>query len=222
MVIMPRHILVFGGTSPAGIAFCLAALRDNHTLTLYVRNPAKLPVEISSNVQTVVGSLTDASKIEEAVSCGAKTVVSFLGPVLSDAKKGNTPIADGYRVIIPLLRRYKYERTLNVSTASYKAPQDRFSILYMLMIWAVYLFVRPAYTEINTMTPLITDLPTDEIKWTVFRVPGLGDKEAKPVKAGYVGEGIGIFIERKGIAEWILKEMEEEKWVGKCPALSNA
>lgn len=219
---MPRHILVFGGTSPTGIDFCLAALRDGHTLTLYVRNASKLPSEISSNVNIVAGNLTDASKVEEAVACGAKTVVSFIGPVLADAKKGHTPIADGYRVIIPLLRKYKYERTLNISTASYKAPQDRFSLLYSLMIWPVYLFVHPAYAEINAMTPLITELPTDEIKWTVFRVPVLRDKDAKPVKAAFVGEGVGMFLERKGIAEWVLKEMEEEKWVGKCPALSNA
>ncbi|OAL52537.1 NAD(P)-binding protein [Pyrenochaeta sp. DS3sAY3a] len=219
---MPRHILVFGGTSPTGIDFCLAALRDGHTLTLYVRNASKLPTEISSNVNIVVGNLTDASKVEEAASCGAKTVVSFIGPVMGDAKKGHTPISDGYRVIIPLLKKYKYERTLNLSTASYKVPQDRFSFTYALMVWFIYLFVRPAYVEINTTTRLITELRTEDIKWTVFRVPGLGNKDAKPVKAAFVGEGVGIFLERKGIAEWVLKEMEEEKWVGKCPALSNA
>jgi hypothetical protein len=40
---MTKSILVLGGTSPAGIAFCLAALRDGHTLILYVRNASKLP-----------------------------------------------------------------------------------------------------------------------------------------------------------------------------------
>lgn len=75
-------------SGPAGIDFCLAALRDSHTLTLYVRNLAKLPPEIANNVTIVTGQLTDASAVEKAVSGGAKTCVSFLGPVLDKLKKG--------------------------------------------------------------------------------------------------------------------------------------
>lgn len=45
--------------------------------------------------------------------------------------------------------------------------------------------------------------------------------KAREVKAGYVGD-VGMKIKRKALAEWILKEMEEGRWIGKCPALSNA
>jgi hypothetical protein len=89
------------------------------------------------------------------------------------------------------------------------------------MVWSVYLFFSTVYKEINGFTPLIAQLPADELAWTVFRVPVLRDGEAKPVKAGFVGN-VGLSIERKALAEWVLKEMEEGKWVGKCPAVSNA
>jgi hypothetical protein len=217
---MPRHILVLGGTSPAGVAFCFAALGDSHMLTLYVRNASKLPSEISSNANVVVGGLDDPAALERAISA-AKTCISFLGPVLSNLTKCYTPITEGYRTILPLLQKHNYTRALFISTASYRAPQDAFSILYLLMVWSVYLFFSPAYEEINGFTPLITQLPADELAWTVFRVPVLRDGEAKPVKAGFVGE-VGMTIERKAIAEWVLKEMEDGKWLGKCPALSNA
>lgn len=131
------------------------------------------------------------------------------------------PITDGYKVIMPLLQKYAYTRTLFVSTASYRAPQDTFSLIYRLMVWSIYLFFPAAYAEINGMTPLMVELPS-ELQWTVFRVPMLANKEAGPVKAGFVGAGVGWRIERKAMAEWVLKEMEEKKWVGKCPALSNA
>ncbi|KAF2117908.1 hypothetical protein BDV96DRAFT_597771 [Lophiotrema nucula] len=217
---MPRHILVFGGTSPSGVDFCLAALRDGHTLTLYVRNPSKLPSEIANNVTIVTGELTDPTAVGKAVSGGAKTCVSFLGPVASALKKGYTPIADGYRVILPLLKQHNYTRTLFVSTASYHDPADKFSLLFSLMIWMLWLFMHPAYAEINAMTPQLVALPS-EMNWTVFRVPNLRDGEARPVKAGMIGE-TGINLERKGMAEWVLGEMEEGRWVGKCPALANA
>lgn len=88
------------------------------------------------------------------------------------------------------------------------------------MIWFVYLFAYPAYAEINGMTQQMVELPSD-LNWTVFRVPMLMDGNAVPVKAGWVGE-VGMRLERKGLAEWVLKEMEEGKWIGKCPAVANA
>jgi hypothetical protein len=222
---MPRHILVLGSTSPAGQAFCLSALRDSHTLTLYVRTPTKLPVEISSNatVNVIVGTLDDAKALEEATSCGARTCISFLGPVLNvhSMGKGAMPITEGYKLITLMLQKHRYDRVLAVSTASYKAPEDRFSLLYALMVWSVYLLFRSAYNEINGFTPLITSLPVDEVKWTVFRVPMLKNGEAKEVKAGYVGD-VGVRLERKALAEWVLEEMVECRWVGKCPAVANA
>ena len=90
------------------------------------------------------------------------------------------------------------------------------------MVWFIYLFVNSAYKEITTFSPLITSVPVDELKWTLFRVPLLQDGEAKPVKAAYVGEGVKATFQRKGMAIWLLEEMDENKWVGKCPMLSDA
>ena len=132
------------------------------------------------------------------------------------------PITDGYRLILSLLQKYNYRRGLFLSTASYRAPEDSFSLLFRLMVNLIYWFFNVAYQEINGFSSQIAALPVDKIAWTVFRVPNLGNGDAKPTKAGFVGQGPGIFLERKGMAEWILKEMEESKWVGKCPAVSNA
>ncbi|RMZ72433.1 hypothetical protein GMOD_00007417 [Pyrenophora seminiperda CCB06] len=216
---MHRHILVLGGTSPTGIDFCLAALRDGHELTLYARNPSKIPPEIADQANVVVGALTDAAKVETAVASGAKTCVSFLGPV-QGMTKGCTPVTDGYRVILPLLEKHRYERNLFLSTASYHDPADAFSFTFLTLIWMIWLFAHPAYVEINAMNTEFVNLP-DRMKWTVYRVPILRSGEPKPIMAGMIGQ-TGMFLERKGLAEWLLKEMEEDKWVGKCPAVSNA
>ena len=218
----PRHILMFGSTSPAGIAFCLAALRDSHSLTLYVRNVSKLPVEISSNTTIITGELNDATAVEKAVSCGATTCISLLGPVLGSGKRGYKPITNGYELILPLLQKHNYIRAMFVSTASYRAPQDGFSLFFALMVWSVYLLFQAAYDEINGFTPLFAKLPVDDLNWTVFRVPLLMNGEAKPVKAGFIGGNVGLSVDRKALAEWVLREMDEGKWIGRFPAVSNA
>jgi hypothetical protein len=220
----PRHILVFGSTSPLGLDFAHAALRASHTLTLYIRNPSKLPGSITSSplVTTVIGTLFDASALETAVYCGATTCISFLGPVLGNCRRGDMPLTKGYELIVPLLCKYEYKRVMITSTASYAVPQDRFSVLCWLMVWSVYLLFRGAYDEINGFTPLVTRLSDNEgVKWTVFRVPALTSGDARLVHAAYVSD-VGVRVERKGVAKWVLKEMDEEKWIGKCPALANA
>ncbi len=68
----------------SGIDFCNLALSSphNHTLTLYVRNPTKVPEAISNNVNVAVikGTLEDEAMLKIAASCGAKIFVSFAGP----------------------------------------------------------------------------------------------------------------------------------------------
>lgn len=60
------------------------------------------------------------------------------------------------------------------------------------------------------------------LSFSPSRVPILTNGEAKAVRAGYIGSpGDGMLLSRKSNAIWILQELEERKWVGKCPALSN-
>jgi len=64
----------------------------------------------------------------------------------------------------------------------------------------------------------------DELEWTAFRVPHLNDGPADlPVYAGLLGpEWKGTFeLSRGSQARWILKEIEEGKWVRGAPTISN-
>ena len=61
------------------------------------------------------------------------------------------------------------------------------------------------------------------VEYTVFRVPGLTNKPAGAVRAGYIGtKGDGLMLSRNSQAVWVLQEVKERKWIGKCPAISDA
>ena len=77
-----HHILLLGGTGLCGTLFTQAALQAGHTLTLYVRNPSKLPASLSSNAKLSIiqGELGDREGLEKAAACGADTFISFAGP----------------------------------------------------------------------------------------------------------------------------------------------
>lgn len=93
----------------------------------------------------------------------------------------------------------------------------------------MYWFFGDAWEEVNGIGKVVTRLREEEeeeegrLEWTVFRVPGLTKAAAGPVRAGFIGEkGDGLLLSRKSLAVWVLQEVEERKWVGRCPALSDA
>lgn len=54
-------------------------------------------------------------------------------------------------------------------------------------------------------------------------MPNLRSGSARPTKAVMIGHGDdSLSLERKALAEWVLKEVEEENWVGRAPLLLNA
>jgi hypothetical protein len=54
------------------------------------------------------------------------------------------------------------------------------------------------------------------------RVPFLTNGAAKPAVATIIGSGQdGLLLSRKSLAVWLLKELEEGKWIGKAPAVSS-
>lgn len=64
--------------------------------------------------------------------------------------------------------------------------------------------------------------PSEQLNWTLFRVPFLTNGKAGPVKASWAGRGEdGMFLSRKSLARWVLGEIEEKKWVGDAPLISN-
>lgn len=84
MFFRPKVDILIEG--PSGISFCKAALRQNHTLTIYARNPSKVPTEVSEHAQVTVlkGTFDDNDGLEQAAKCGADTFVSFAGPVANN------------------------------------------------------------------------------------------------------------------------------------------
>ena len=79
-----HHIFLLGGTGLCGLIFTRAALETGHSLTLYIRNPLKLPTEVAENknVNVIQGELSDEEGLKRAAGCGADVFVCLAGPTL--------------------------------------------------------------------------------------------------------------------------------------------
>ncbi|KXS99545.1 hypothetical protein AC578_4275 [Pseudocercospora eumusae] len=209
---MPRHIILLGATGPSGLAFAETALASGHQLTIYARNTSKLPSSIQSHakVKTIKGEFSDSDKVKEALSSSATILVSFLGPSIPLKDKG-TPV-----------RNFYSKPSSHLSSIS-KSPgmQRSKGPLWLCCVSLIRIFFKAAWDEVRGIGAATSSLDVKEIPWTVFGVPLLTNGEAKATKARFVGKGAGLVLGRKSLAVWLLQEIEEGKWIGLCPAISE-
>src|ERR1700737_2074295 len=152
------HLAIFGGTGPSGLCAIEEALSRNHTVTIFARNPSKLPSNIapSKSVSIVEGSLSDREAVVRTIH-GADAVLSTLGPSLSvgtavdGLKNCGTPIADGYKIILDVMNEEGVKRLIALGTISMHAEQDGDSIVTKAMVAAVWTFLHAAWNDVVTI-----------------------------------------------------------------------
>lgn len=204
---------------PSGQDFVRAALAQNYRITIYARNASKLDQDLADKVDVIAGQLDDREGLEKAAKCGATVFVSFAGPA-----KGNqgTPVTDGLKQLYPLLLENGFKRVLVLSTPSYTVPEDKGGLKWKGVVMLIKLIGGSAYEEITSFSALTASQPVDRLKWTIFRVPFLTNGAVADVTAGYTGDGNdSLTLSRKSMAKWVVQEIQDEKWVGKAPFLSN-
>jgi putative NADH-flavin reductase len=106
------NILVFGATGATGQHLVKQALGQGHTVTAFVRNPAKLPTN-ETRLRVVIGDTTlDMPKVAEAVR-GQDVVISALGR--RNSFKSDHLIERSMRAIVPSMERAGVRRLILVS-----------------------------------------------------------------------------------------------------------
>lgn len=89
----------------------------------------------------------------------------------------------------------------------------------------IKLISRSAFQEFSGMGEFVESWPVEgenALNWTLFRVPFLLSGEAKCVVASFQGSGLdGLTLNRKSMAQWLLKEIPKMDWVARAPLLSH-
>jgi len=219
------HVVVLGGTGPSGQCIIEEALSQNLKVTVYARTPSKLPPNITSSpsVTIVQGSLNDKEAIRTAIH-GADAVFSALGPSLSVNTAINglvhpgTPIAEGYKVILEVMKEEGVKRLIALGTVSIPAEEDGRSIVKWGMVTAVWAFLHSAWKDVVAFGNAIKN--SEGIDWTIARVGKLTSGAGGKVQAGYIGkDGSGVCVARKDLAKWYLDEFEKGNWIHKMPVI---
>jgi putative NADH-flavin reductase len=208
-------IAIFGATGKTGRELVEQALAARYQVVAYVRNPSKLNTK-HENLTIVQGKLADQAIIERAVSA-ADAVISVLGP--RGGSKGK-PITQGMQNIIEAMKKQGVRRLIISSTLSAKDPNDLPDFKAKALVNLVKLTMHAAYEEIVSVADTVRK---SDLDWTIVRLTTLNNNpKSGKVRVGYLGKGeVGLRISRADLAEFVLKQVQDTKYLRQAPVISN-
>jgi putative NADH-flavin reductase len=212
------NVTVFGATGAIGSLTVNELISRGHTVTAYARNANKVPAPWGESVRVVIGEMSDAGAIEEAVK-GADVVVSALGPSM-DRKATGLPLVEGTRHILEAMKHHNVTRYIGHGTPSILDPQEKPTVQTRLIGFMGRLFLKRAYDELLGMTDLIK---RSGIDWTIIRFTAPKDTPKQGnLRAGFYGmDKIGFPVSRADIAAFTAAQVEDPRFFGRAPAISN-
>ena len=208
-------IAIFGATGETGRQLVEQALTAGHEVAAYVRDQSKLGIN-NEHLTVIEGELTDEQLIESTVT-GANAVISALGP---RGGSKNKPITQGMQNIITAMKEQNVRRLVITSTLSAKDPNDPLNFRAKAMVNLVKVTMRDAYKEIVSTAETVRN---SDLDWTIVRLTMLNNNpKSGKVKVGYVGKGeVGLWISRADLAEFLLRQVQDTKYLRQAPAISN-
>jgi putative NADH-flavin reductase len=213
----PLHVALFGATGKIGHHVVDQLLTAGHTVTAYVRNPAKLTTT-HPNLNVVKGELDDPAGIARAVD-GAEAVISALGPSLRRGARG-TPVTEGTRSIVAAAEAAGVRRFVGLATPSVADPKDQPTLKGKILPVMAKRAMPNAFTELVGMTDAVTSSGLD---WTIARITNPTDRPAKgTIRAGFLGrDKVGSAMTRADIATFLVDQLADDTYLRALPAISN-
>ena len=205
-------LAIFGATGNTGLELVKQALDQGHTVTAFVRDPARLAVE-DERITFAVGDVFDPTSVADAIQ-GQDAVLCALG---AGASLGKTTVrTTGTVNIIRGMQKHNVKRLMVVTAMGIGESWDTLSIVNKLFFATL---LKSARNDHETQETAVKESGLD---WTIVRPSGLTDT---PRTGMYdVGENILATtsrIARADVADLILKELEQNTLIGKAVTITN-
>jgi nucleoside-diphosphate-sugar epimerase len=210
-------VTVFGATGKIGRLVVADLLAGGHTVTAYVRDPAKLG-QRQPELSIVTGELSDDDLVRRAMR-GADAVMSALGPSLKRSAKG-TPVTIGTHNIVAAMEAENIGRFIGLATPSVADERDRPTWKARVLPVVAGLLFPNALAELVGMTTAVTQ---SGLEWTIARITSPNDNPSKgSLRAGYLGrDKVGSAMSRADIAAFLVAQLTDDTLARAAPAISN-
>jgi putative NADH-flavin reductase len=210
------RIVVFGASGRTGLLLVKQALAKGYLVTALVRDPAKLPIK-NDCLELVQGSVIDANSVQQVIA-GSQAVVSVIGPAKgSPANLLSVAVTN----IIDAMHKEGVRRLISLTGAGVPDPLDRPKLVDQVFRLLLKLPIAGTKAMYQDSIGSVEVIKASNLDWTVVRVPRLTQEPPKgEYQVGYVSKQSGLTIGRADVAEFILKQLTDDKYLQKLPVVS--
>jgi uncharacterized protein YbjT (DUF2867 family) len=206
-------ILIFGATGGTGRELLAQALDAGHEVTAFVRDPARLAGVQHANLSAVSGDVLDAADVGSAVS--GHDAVCF---VVGAGREPSNVREQGTRNVVGAMQTSGVRRLVCLSSMGVGDSKANLPWFTKKIIVGVYL--RHAFADHERQEAVVRDSGLD---WTLVRPPHLKDGP----RTGEYQHGFPVtyrdikgWITRSDVADFMLKQLDDDRYVKASPGLS--
>ena len=207
-------VLVFVASGATGYNLVSQALEKGHHVRAFVRDPSKLTIE-NKNLSIFQGDVSNYQQVEDAVK-DQEVVISALGA--ATPFKRNFMLIKGIENIVGAMTKLHVERLVYQSFLGVKENRKE---LGFLLDRIVSLVLKSSIQDHEVKEDIIT---SSNLQWTIVRCPTLTNG---PFTGKYIhGERIQSTsilpsLSRADVADFMLKELQEKKYIQKKPRIMS-
>lgn len=205
-------IVVFGASGRTGLEITRQALEADQEVTAFLRDPQRISLSYN-NLRIVTGDAFDPVSVAAAIE-GQDAVICALG---SGNQLGRTTVrASGTAHIIEGMNKHGVKRLIAVTAMGVGESWSTLSPINRLFFATVLKSAREDHEAQEKA------IQASGLDWTIIRPSGLVDTP----RTGRYDYGENILantsrIARADVADLILKELDENKLIGKAVTITN-
>ena len=207
-----NKIAILGANGKAGKILVNEALEKGYQVKILTRNSTNTE-KINENIETIIGDARNFSTIQDLLQ-GCSAVINAVGQPKNESYIFSTVT----KHIIEAMKESKIKRYILISGGSLNVTGDQKGMVNKIGATLFKLFLpkmmQDKYKELQT-------IQGSDVDWTIVRLPFV--MEGKGI--GKIKESLvdmpGMKIQNSDIAPFVIKEINSERYVGKCPFISN-
>jgi putative NADH-flavin reductase len=207
-------IAVIGGTGKSGIYLVKELINQGFHLKMLVRNPDKLQIK-SQFAEIVKGDVTDYSSVVTLIQ-GCQAVISTLGMGVPASEP--TIFSRSTANVIQAMNEFNIQRYvvitgLNVDTPfDNKSPKTTFATDWMRKNYPVSTADKQTEYEI---------LSNSNVEWTLVRLPLIEQTDETGEVNTSLEDCPGDKISATSLANFLISQLTDKKYVRKAPFIAN-
>ncbi len=203
-------IAIFGSTGGTGKKLVKQALELGYEVTAFARTQAKLDEFKSENLKIICGDVFNYEDVEKAI-VGQDAVLSALGnPTL----KANNTTSEGTRNIVKAMQANSVKRFVCETSLGVGDSREQAGFFFSKII--IPTLLKNAIADKEIQEQIIRE---NDLNWTIVRPGGLKDSPKTSKYRAGLDKSISGNISRADVAEFMLKQINSDEFLRKCPVI---